>query len=186
MGKFKRIIFLGAMVSVVSGAGAETITKPHNFTSGTTIRSSQMNENFDAIFQELNRLRTALETCQCGGSSSLSEGLVAYYPFNGNANDESGNENNGAVRGANLAEDRFENVNSAYSFDGIDDYIEISDNDILDLPRIGTICVWFERQQKNGDPNNAIIAKYKGDTPGEDGYIIAGIPGTVYLTPDSC
>ncbi|MFC1483469.1 LamG-like jellyroll fold domain-containing protein [Candidatus Neomarinimicrobiota bacterium] len=50
-------------------------------------------------------------------------GLVAYYPFSGNANDESGNGNDGTVNGATLAEDRFGNVNSAYSFDGVDDYI---------------------------------------------------------------
>lgn len=45
-------------------------------------------------------------------------GLVAYYPFNGNANDESGNGNNGTVNGATLTTDRFGNENSAYSFDG--------------------------------------------------------------------
>jgi hypothetical protein len=50
-------------------------------------------------------------------------GLVAYYPFNGNANDESGNGNNGTVHGAILTEDRFENSESAYAFDGVDDYI---------------------------------------------------------------
>lgn len=49
--------------------------------------------------------------------------LLVYYPFNGNADDESGNGNNGAVFGAVLTEDRFGNPNSAYSFDGIDDYI---------------------------------------------------------------
>lgn len=32
--------------------------------------------------------------------AGLSDGLVAYYPFNGNANDESGNGNNGTVNRA--------------------------------------------------------------------------------------
>ena len=44
------------------------------------------------------------------------EGLVAYYPFNGNANDESGNGNNGTVNGAALTNDRDGNENSAYYF----------------------------------------------------------------------
>jgi len=57
--------------------------------------------------------------------------LVAYYPFSGNANDESGNGNDGVVNGATLTEDRFGNSNSAYYFDGIDDYIQIPDDDIL-------------------------------------------------------
>lgn len=56
----------------------------------------------------------------------LDDGLIAYYPFNGNANDESGNGNDGSVYEANLIEDRFENSNSAYYFDGVDDYIDIS------------------------------------------------------------
>jgi hypothetical protein len=36
---------------------------------------------------------------------NLDSGLVAYYPFNGNANDESGNGNNGTVNGAALTID---------------------------------------------------------------------------------
>lgn len=57
---------------------------------------------------------------------NLTSGLVAYYPFNGNANDASGNGNNGQVQnGVQLATDRFGNANSAYNFDGIDDYITI-------------------------------------------------------------
>ena len=46
------------------------------------------------------------------------DGLVAYYPFNGNANDESGNGNHGTVNGATLTTDRDGNENSSYSFDG--------------------------------------------------------------------
>ncbi len=45
-------------------------------------------------------------------------GLIAFYPFNGNANDESGNNHHGNVNGATLTKDRFGNVNSAYHFDG--------------------------------------------------------------------
>jgi hypothetical protein len=45
-------------------------------------------------------------------------GLVAYYPFNGNANDSSGNGNNGTVHGATLTADRFGNPNRAYNFAG--------------------------------------------------------------------
>ena len=52
-------------------------------------------------------------------------GVVAYYPFNGNANDESGNGNDGAVNGAGLTTDRSGNENSAYRFDGIDDNIDL-------------------------------------------------------------
>jgi len=63
-----------------------------------------------------------------GGSSGASavpitNGLVAGYEFNGNANDVSGNGNNGVVNGATLTTDRFGNVGAAYSFDGVNDSI---------------------------------------------------------------
>jgi hypothetical protein len=49
-------------------------------------------------------------------SGSLLQGLVGYWPFCGNANDESGNGNNGTVNGATLTTDRFGNAGSAYTF----------------------------------------------------------------------
>jgi uncharacterized protein (TIGR02145 family) len=53
------------------------------------------------------------------------DGLVAYYPFNGDAKDESGNGRNGIVNGLTLTSDRFGNVNSAYQFNGTSDFIEV-------------------------------------------------------------
>ena len=50
-------------------------------------------------------------------------GLVGWWPFNGNANDESGNGNNGTVNGATLTVDRNGAFNSAFSFDGLSNYI---------------------------------------------------------------
>jgi hypothetical protein len=55
----------------------------------------------------------------------INTGLVAWYPFNGNANDESGNGNNGTVYGATLTTDRFGNANGAYSFDGTNNNINL-------------------------------------------------------------
>jgi hypothetical protein len=45
-----------------------------------------------------------------------SNGLVGWWPFNGNANDESGTGNNGTVNGATLTTDRFGSINQAYNF----------------------------------------------------------------------
>ena len=52
--------------------------------------------------------------------------MLAYYPFNGNANDTSGNDNHSIVQGASLAVDRFGNPDSAYSFDGVNDRIRVT------------------------------------------------------------
>lgn len=49
----------------------------------------------------------------------INYGMVAYYPFDGNANDMSGANNHAVVDGAVLTSDRFGNENSAYSFDGV-------------------------------------------------------------------
>ena len=54
--------------------------------------------------------------------------LEAYYSFNGNVNDESGNGRNGTVNSATPTTDRFDNANSAYSFDGDADYISNGTN----------------------------------------------------------
>lgn len=53
-------------------------------------------------------------------------GLVGWWPFNGNANDESGNGHNGSVNGATLSPDRDGNQNSAYAFNGSSTNIFIS------------------------------------------------------------
>ena len=53
-------------------------------------------------------------------------GLVGYWPFNGNANDESGNGNDGTVNGATLTADRNGKANSAYDFNGINNDIKIN------------------------------------------------------------
>lgn len=52
-------------------------------------------------------------------------GLVGYWPFNGNANDLSGSNLNGTVNGSSLTTDRFNNSNSAYNYNGINNKISL-------------------------------------------------------------
>ncbi len=70
-------------------------------------------------------------------------GLVGWWPFTGNANDESGNGNNGTVNGATLTTDRNGIANSAYSFDGISNSIEVSHQPIFNMGNNYTISAWF-------------------------------------------
>ena len=84
-------------------------------------------------------------TAIIGMSVNIDSGLVAYYPFNGNANDESGNGNNGTVNGATLTADRFGNDNKAYYFNNTD--ITFTDNVITSLPF--TVSGWFQRKGIN-------------------------------------
>src|SRR5277367_6826618 len=76
--------------------------------------------------------------------SSLTNGLVAYYPFNGNANDASGNGNNGTIHGGVvLAPDRFGSNNSAFTFNGVDGYIDIG-NPVGNSPASLTETAWVK------------------------------------------
>ena len=72
-------------------------------------------------------------------------GLLGWWPFNGNANDESVNGNNGVVNGSNLTTDRFGNSNKAYSFDGVNDNINPLQNNLPFGTTARTISIWFQR-----------------------------------------
>ena len=63
-------------------------------------------------------------------SNPLVNCLVAYYPFNGNTNDESGNNNNGVATGGSFATDKNGNVNKAYYFNG-SDFIRVPNSSSL-------------------------------------------------------
>jgi hypothetical protein len=94
--------------------------------------------------------------------AGLNDGLVAYYPFDGNANDESGNGNHGIVHGAMLATDRFGKESSAYKFDGVDDIIRINDDSNMLAPKTLTISVWLMKTGSSSDSVERMIL-YKGN-----------------------
>ena len=75
--------------------------------------------------------------------TSLDSGLVLYYPFNGEAQDESGNGNHGMVNGVKWVEDRFGNAQSAAFFDGVDDYIRILFSSDFDFSETKQLTVGF-------------------------------------------
>jgi len=79
---------------------------------------------------------------------TLSKGLIAYYPFNGNANDESGNGNHGTVNGATLTSDRFGNTKRAYFFDG-DDHINLGKLTQLSNAKGITVSCWVKKSASN-------------------------------------
>ena len=77
-----------------------------------------------------------------------SDGLVAWYPFNGDANDESGNGNDGTVTGTILDIDRFNVPNSCYSFDG-NDQIEVLNEFYNNGWEEYTFSIWFKTSSAN-------------------------------------
>ncbi len=81
-------------------------------------------------------------------SCDIQAGLFAHYPFTSNANDESGNLLNADVYGASLTTDRFGNEDSAYEFDGVDDYIDCPDG-FADFSNGITISYWSYQEAFN-------------------------------------
>ena len=57
----KTLMTLAAVFTLAgSTAYADSITKPTTFTSGTTISSSQMNANFDTVYDQVDNISSAL------------------------------------------------------------------------------------------------------------------------------
>ena len=74
---------------------------------------------------------------------SNGSGLIAYYPFNGNANDESGDGFNATVNGAQLTTDRSNTINSAYYFNGSNAGISAKVDTRLSITQF-TLCAWIK------------------------------------------
>ena len=81
-------------------------------------------------------------------------GLIGYWPFNGNANDQSGNGNNGIVISGLLSNDRFGNANSSYYLNGQTDYIKVPSVSSM-LPNRLTLSAWV-KIPSNYTGNNGI------------------------------
>ncbi|MEO5333257.1 MAG: LamG domain-containing protein [Magnetococcus sp. YQC-5] len=99
--------------------------------------------------------------------NTLSRGLVAYYPFNGNILDESGNGNHGIHHGAiidngvSLTSDRHGKPNSAYRLNGVDNYIDIGSNSIIKLLGKFTLSAWLKTEDKTTN-QQMILSWHKG------------------------
>lgn len=103
----------------------------------------------------------------------LTNGLVGYWPFNGNANDASGNNLNGTINGATLTADRFGRTASAYGFNGINNSISINSSPSLQLATNLTISFWMKFT--NNGAGGMIICKGNG----ESAYSVGGTPGGI-------
>jgi len=80
---------------------------------------------------------------------NLTEGLVAYYPFSGNTNDESGNNYHATNNGASLTADRFGNPISAYAFDGAYDWMDFPET-LASQGSDYAIAFWLKNESEEG------------------------------------
>lgn len=102
---------------------------------------------------------------------SQTNGLIAWYPFNGNANDESGNGNHGAVSGAVLTYDRNGNPNSAYDFNGASYVVVNNSASLMTITNAITISAWFNTINPHVNGSSGVIAG-KMKTTGSRSYYL--------------
>lgn len=75
--------------------------------------------------------------------TTISKGLVAYYPFDNNSSDYSGKGNHGSSYGATPTSDRFGRPNRAYNFNGMGQYIQVPRSPSLEPAEEITISFWM-------------------------------------------
>src|SRR5688572_4415374 len=91
------------------------------------------------------------------------DGLIAEFKFTGNANDTGPDGHHGVVSGATLTSDRFGNANSAFHFDGVNDYITIDPPPSINNSGM-SLSIWVRYELRDMDGwTNCIIAQDDGD-----------------------
>jgi Concanavalin A-like lectin/glucanases superfamily len=116
--------------SVVSWQAAQTAG---NYYIRCTVDDGRGGTTADSIAVEVRDVSTYVK-----GS------LLASYPFNGTANDVSGNGRNGVVNNAALTADRNGHPNCAYSFDGSTSSIRIPNDNGLNVQKAFAVNVWMK------------------------------------------
>jgi hypothetical protein len=147
--------FNGTTATVVTASETQlTVTVPAGTTGKITVmhagRTATSTDDFEMI-KDLPR-----------------NGLIAFYPFSGNANDASGNSLNGTVYGgAALSTDRFGMTNKSYLFDGTNDYIDVGNPDLLKINGTITVAAWINVNEFKTASNKmmAIMTKYSFGNP---------------------
>lgn len=109
--------------------------------------------------------------------SSLTNGLVAYYPLNGDATDASGNGNDGTAYGVAWVSDRFGNTNAACRFYGNGgSYVDIQPSISLECPDEITVAAWCVIDGP-GTYSPRLISIDRVSAPDGGSYQLAASPG---------
>lgn len=181
----KELEALKAQIDALKAQIAQQLIKIDQLSSQLT----QQGADIVKLSQEIKELKASCEELK-DKISELLEGksplptndLIAWYPFDGNANDESGFGNNGQITKAILASDRNGITNSAFRFDHtgkvfgqLNNEIFLPYKPILNQERI-SVSVWVNPKSFfwNGDsanPNSAIIRRFEQGYSNPNGQV---------------
>jgi hypothetical protein len=164
---------LEAVLAINNGANNLQIK---NLTNPTAAQDAVTKQYVDLLQAQITELQNLIT------SPVPQNGLVAWYPFNGNVNDESGNGNNGQLTNASLTSDRNNLQNNAFKFDHIgasfgqlSKEIYIPYNAILNQEKI-SVSVWVNPRSyfwtgNPNDPNSAIIYRFENGYSNPNGQV---------------
>jgi hypothetical protein len=117
------------LVSTASGTIRSIVNKAGYLYIGVQVYNGSLINYFTGSVDDVRLYNRALSITEIEELyQEADDGLVAHYTFDGDANDESGNGYDGTVSGATQTADREGRFDSAYEFDGVDDYIEVSNS----------------------------------------------------------
>jgi hypothetical protein len=132
-------------------------------------------EEGNAKISVSNAEKTKSISCTVTVKDSLKIGLIAYYPFDVNTTDVSGNGNNGVGYNLTQVADRFGNANSAYYFNGFNSYVVVKDKQTLRLSHTDfTITNWVKLDEYNASFGTQIIDKRIGGEANGWNFSITG------------
>jgi len=138
-----------------------------------------LNKQYAELLDKLNQILAQLSVTP----TSLSTGLVAYYPFTGNAIDSSGNGNNGLVNGPTLTNDRFNNSNSSYLFNG--GSITIPHNATLGFTQTSSFSVSFWAYRTGNQARMHFLGKRANGSfvfNWQVYFAVGAVPGMEFIT----
>ena len=151
-----------------------------NFTIGTNITGTAA-DRWYYFFDIYYSASSSLENSGIFQSPKFSEagitnGISGWWNFEGNANDVSGNGNDGIVSGAEIVGGV--NNSGAYYFDGIDDYIRVDNNFTNNITELTTAC-WLKNE--GGSSYRCAVHKAVSTAVGTSEYWI-GVSTGNFLT----
>jgi hypothetical protein len=158
---------IAATTGTVVQYAAEPVPSGYVLSRGQNVSRAQYSALYDLIGTTYGAGNGTTTFTLPNLSSIPTDGLVGWWPFNGNANDESGGGSEGTIYGASLVVDRFGYTSSAYQFDG-NDWIEMADQPRFNTVA-GTVSIWFK---SNVAKDHQLIYKTAKNTAQSEHYAI--------------
>ncbi|MGB3802204.1 MAG: LamG-like jellyroll fold domain-containing protein, partial [Lewinella sp.] len=162
--------------SAIAGAtGPSYTTPPIDFTRNFYVAA------VDAYGEESQRAEVTASYLSLAQATTT--GLTSAFPFHGNPDDATGRGNDGIISGPVLAPDRFGREDSAYDFDGVDDYITTTTSFPPDIEGTNafSLSLWFKTSTTRGGKLLGMGTSQTGASSQYDRHIYMNNAGQLYF-----